>query len=347
MSDAFTLTHLGTAPLLPYRAPRMLSPLGPRRFRPTALFAPRAIALLGGESDLGQRILGNIRQAGFPGALHVIDDPADLAPGTDLAVIASPDPQPSLDTLAAKGVGAAILAAPGGTICPNALPLLGPGAFGVIVPGAKLNVSAAHLPVRPGRLALVSPSAALCRTVLDWAEPNGVGFSHVVGTGLEADIDAADILDFLSREPGTGAILLDIRTIKDRRAFMSAARAAARLRPVVALRAGGRQHDPTGRGERVFEAALRRAGILRVATMAELLAAAEILTRARPPRTEALMIVSNAISAGQLAADQAIRLGIPLASLDPAAQTLMCMRLPPQPADSGLVWTGDDDPTRL
>ena len=79
--------------------------------------------------------------------------------------------------------------------------MLGPGAFGVIVPGARLNASSGHLPARPGKLALVSPSAALCRTVLDWAEPNGVGFSHVVGTGLETDIDAAMVLPVSPKSP--------------------------------------------------------------------------------------------------------------------------------------------------
>ena len=201
----------------------------------------------------------------------------------------------------------AAIVATAGPWQPTSCRVLGPGAFGVIVPGARLDASSGHLPARPGKLALVSPSAALCRTVLDWAEPNGVGFSHIVGTGAEADIDAATILDFLSREPATGAILLDIRTIRDRRAFLSAAKAAARQRPIVAIHAGGRQHDPSGRSDLVFDAALRRAGILRVTTMAELLAAAETLTRARPPRSETLMVVTNAVGPGQMAADQAVR----------------------------------------
>ena len=85
----------------------------------------------------------------------------------------------------------------------------------------------------------MSQSAALCRSVLDWAEPNGVGFSHIVGVGGNADIGFGLVLDWLSRDPGTGAILLDIRRIKDRRSFMSAAIAAARLRPVVCIRPGG------------------------------------------------------------------------------------------------------------
>ena len=321
----------------------MLRP-SPRGFRPEALFRPRSLAVVG-RTELSGSFVRNLQEGGFSGALHIVDTAEQLEAAPDLAVIATPDLQRELDALAAKGASVAI-ASIAGEYRPTACRVLGPGAFGVIVPGAGLNASSAHLPVRAGKLAFVSPSAALCRTVLDWAGPNGVGFSHVVGTGLETDIDAAMVLDFLSREPGTGAILLDIRTIRDRRAFMSAARAAARLRPIVAIHAGGRQRDPSGRHDRVFEAALRRAGILHVTTMAELLAAAEILTRARPPRSETLMIVSNAISAGQLAADHAIRMGIPLAAPDAAARRLLQMHLPPQPPDPGLIWTGDDQPTR-
>ncbi|MBV8913377.1 MAG: GNAT family N-acetyltransferase [Acetobacteraceae bacterium] len=317
----------------------------PRRFRPECLFQPRSVAVLGAGTELGRVFVRNLHQGKFAGELQAVDTAGQLAAPPELAIIATPALQAELDALAEMGVAAAIAAATG-DYRPTSCRVLGPGAFGVIVPGSGLNASSAHLPARPGKLALVSPSAALCRTVLDWAEPNGVGLSHVVGTGLETDIDAATVLDFLSREPGTGAILLDIRTIRDRRAFLSSARAAAMLRPVVAIRAGAEQRDPTGRSGRVFEAALRRAGILHVTTMAELLAAAEILTRARPPRAETLMIVTNAIGAGRLAADHAVRMGIPLASPDAAARTLLEMHLPPQPPDPGLIWTGDDHPTR-
>ena len=132
----------------------------------------------------------------------------------------------------------------------------------------------------------------------------------------------------------------------DPRAFLSAARAAARLRPVVALQAGARQQDPSGRGGKVLEAALRRSGVLHVTMMAELLAAAEILTHSRQPRNERLMIVTNAIGPGQLAADHAVRLGLTLAEPDPAAAALLQLHLPPQPPDRGIIWTGDEQPTR-
>ena len=128
-----------------------------------------------------------------------------------------------------------------------------------------------------------------------------------------ADIGFGLVLDWLSRDPGTGAILLDIRQLRDRRAFLSAARAASRLRPVVAIRPGGVLADPSGAAERAFEAALRRAGVLCVTSLEDLLAAAEILARARPVRSEALSIVTNAIGAGRMAADAVLRDGLRLA----------------------------------
>jgi acetyltransferase len=116
--------------------------------------------------------------------------------------------------------------------------------------------------------------------VLDWAEPNGIGFSHIVGIGGNADIGFGPVLDWLSRDPGTGAILLDIRHLKNRRAFLSAARAASRLRPVVAIRPGTLLADPGGDAERV-EAALRRAGAFSVTRLEDSWRRRKTLTRAR------------------------------------------------------------------
>jgi acetyltransferase len=236
----------------------------------------------------------------------------------DLAVIVAPPRSDILAALAAKGTFAAVIVG-GGEGLPkpeqrSGVRLLGPESFGIAVPGVFLNASRAHLPIPSGRLGLVSQSASLCRTVLDWAQPNGVGFSHIVGIGQRADIGFGMVLDWLSRDPGTGAILLDIRNLRDRRVFLSAARAASRLRPVVALRPGGLLSDPTGKAERAFEAALRRAGVLCVTGLDDLLAAAETLTRARPARSDSLSIVANAIGAGRTAADALIREGLQLAS---------------------------------
>ena len=330
----------------------MLRPGATRRFRPESLFRPRSVLLVGAETALGQRFAANL--ARFPGVVtHTAAACIDAHPAADLAVLAcAPDEVPgALLALGRVGTFAVVCAVPATGLVAAAeaagVRVMGPASFGIVVPALGLDASAGPLPAAPGKVALVSQSAALCRAVLDWAGPNGVGFSYVVGVGGGAQMGFAAALDWLSRDGGTGAILLDVRTIRDRRAFIAAARAAARLRPVVAIRAGGRLADPTGRGDAVFDAALRRAGVLRVRGLVELLEAAEILTRVRPPRTEALVIVSNAIGLAHLAADAAVAAGVPLLEIDAVAAAVLRLRLPPGPTDRGVVWTGAEEPTRL
>ena len=331
------------------------------RFRAEQLLRPRSVVVLGAETPLGARCLANLRGAGFGGTVLALDggaqacaDVAALPAAPDLAVLAGPaaDAPDALRALGALGTVAAVALGP----VPDLLAagraagarVLGPNSYGVSVPGIGLDASTAHLRAKPGRVALVSQSAALCRSVLDWAEPNGVGFSHIVGTGGNADIGFGLVLDWLSRDPGTGAILLDLRRIKDARAFLSAARAAARLRPVVCLRAGGRLLDGTGQGDEVFAAALRRAGVLQVGSLGDLLAAAETLTRARPARTVAVAIVTNSTRLGRLAADAAARLDVPRAELPEAARAALSLALPPQAGGDGPLRVGRDAPaTRL
>jgi acetyltransferase len=290
------------------------------RFSAARLFRPNSVVVIGGASAVGAQLTANVEAGGYKGQVSAADVPeaiAALPSAPDLAVFgATPTPE-LLAALAAKGTFAAVVAGDADGLSDPArrggVRVLGPQSFGIAVPAIGLNASRAHLPVPAGRIGLVSQSASLCRTVLDWAQPNGVGFSHIVGIGDRADIGFGLVLDWLSRDPGTGAILLDIRRLRDRRAFLSAARAAARLRPVVAIRPGGLLADPTGSAERAFEAALRRAGVLCVADLEGLLAAAEILARVRPVRAETLSIVTNSIGAGRMAADAALRQELHLA----------------------------------
>lgn len=290
------------------------------RFSPASLFRPESVVAIGADSPVGLQAMANLRASSFKGDIRTVDAPEQIAAmpaAADLAVFAV---QPTLDVvhaLAAKGTFAAAVLCPAEALTELArqtgVRMLGPDSFGIAVPGIGLNASRAHLPLPVGRVALVSQSSALCRTVLDWAQPNGIGFSHIVGIGGRADIGFGVVLDWLSRDPGTGAILLEIKELRSRRAFLSAARAAARLRPVVAIRPGTLNTDPSGATDRAFEAALRRAGVLCVDHLEDLLAAAETLARARPARSEALSIVTNAVSAGQLAADAVLRNGMHLA----------------------------------
>ena len=283
------------------------------RFDPAALFRPASIAVIGAETEAGGQIVANLAMGGFAGPIHT-----RLAENTSLAVLAVPPERigAAMTELAEANCFAAIVPGAADDLAAHAartgVRVLGPHSFGLAVPRLHLNATRSHIAPPPGRLALISQSSALCRTVIDWAGPNGVGFSHIVGLGANADIGFAMALDWLSRDPHTGAILLDIRRIKNHRLFLSAARAAATLRPVVAIRAGLRLLDEDGGADLSFEAALRRAGVLCVKRLEDLLAAAETLSRAKPAGCDTLAIVSNAIGPGRLAADSVLREGLHL-----------------------------------
>jgi acetyltransferase len=342
------------------------SPAPPGRIDPEKLFHPASVAVIGAGLPLGARVLANLRAGGFGGRIDALDDAAGLETLTqvpDLALVCTEGEAapPVFAALARSGAHMAVVLgmvpALGELVRTSGVRALGPGSFGIAVPGIGLNASVAHLPPRPGRLALVSQSAALCRAVLDWAGPNGVGFSTIVGIGGNEDIGFSPVLDWLSRDPGTGAILLDIRRIRDARRFLSAARAAARLRPVVAIRAGGRLLDPAGAAEATFAAALHRVGVLRVDRLEDLLAAAETLTRACPARGEALAIATNAIGPAWLGADAALRDGLALAELAPATREVLRLALPDPlarhvthpdiRARADIVYAGVESGTRL
>lgn len=321
-------------------------------YDPERLFRPRSLAVYG-TGRLAAQVTANLARAGFS-AVELVPDPASrtVLPRTDLAVIAT-EGAPVTDLLrclAASGTHAAValglvpdLAA---AVYATGVRVLGPGSFGIACPALHLDATLSHLTPQPGRVALVSQSAALCRVVLDWAEPNGVGFSQIIGIGGNQGVGFAQALDFLSRDTGTGPILLDIRRVRKRRDILSAARAAARLRPIVALRAGSRLIDPTGRAEAVFDAALNRVGVLTVNRLEDLLAAMETLTASPPARGEHLAIVTNATGPGQMAADAALAAGIPLAVLAPETQRVLELVVPAG-QQAGLVYTGVAEPTRM
>ena len=169
---------------------------------------------------------------------------------------------------------------------PHTLRLVGPNCLGVQVPGHGLNASFAQGQALPGDLAFVSQSGAVLASVLDWASARRIGFSHLVSLGGAADVDFGDLLDYLAIDRHTRAILLYVEAITEARKFMSAARAAARSKPVVVIKAGRSQEaaraaqSHTGAlagSDEVYEAAFARAGMLRVETLDELFAAVETL----------------------------------------------------------------------
>jgi acetyltransferase len=330
-------------------------------FRETSLYRPKSLVLVADPVLPAAALLArNIAAGAFAGPRYVVglaaeglcplDSVADLPAPPDLAVLALPPAalDGALAALAACGARAAIVPgeAPerlGAMTARHGLRALGPASFGVAVPGIGLNATLSHLAPRPGRLALLCQSGALARSLLDWAEAESVGFSHVIGIGTNGDLGFAHALDWLSRDPGTGAVLLDLRRITNRRLFVSAARAVARTRPVVAMRPGGRLDDPSGMADAVMQAALRRAGVLVVEGLEAMLSAAETLARTRlAPRggQGRVAVLSNGWGLGRLAADAVLARGDLLAgppeTLAAADATSLAERAAARMAEPGL-----------
>jgi acetyltransferase len=304
----------------------------PARFRPERLFHPARIAVIGageGATSAGAgAMLARLNAGRFTGIIEASAGAANLTATPDLAILCLPPDAiaAACAILAARGTAAAIVPGPGpddglaSIARATGLRLLGPYSFGLAVTSIRLDATTSHIPPPPGRLALLAQSSAIARAVVDWAGPNGVGFSHVVGIGSNHDIGFNVALDWLSQQPETGTILIELRRLRDRRAFLSAARAAARLRPVVALRAGALAADAGGDAEAAFVAALARVGVLTVTSFEALLAAAETLSHAPPARGPLLAVLSDGVGPAQLAADAALRQG--LAIMQPDASLL-------------------------
>jgi acetyltransferase len=205
---------------------------------------------------------------------------------------------------------------------PKLLRIVGPNTLGIIVPGIGLNASFAHLLPAAGQLAFLAQSGAVTTSVLDWAVARGIGFSHLVALGDMLDVDFGDMLDYLANDAATRAILLYMEAVTAPRKFMSAARAAARLKPVIVVK-GGRHAGSaaaaashTGRlagSDAEYTAAFRRAGMLRVASLDELFDAVETLAVGRPVVGPRLGIVTNGGGLGVLAVDELLDRGGELA----------------------------------
>lgn len=306
------------------------------RWNPERMLLPQTITVSGAGTALGRTLMANIRSGHFSGRVGTDAAPE---PNADLAILAD-DPAQVPAALAAHAAGGAR-----GAIVLNAAPelaetarragirVMGPHAFGIMLPGLGLNASLLPLLPAAGGVALVAQSPSLARMVLDWAVPNSVGFSRMVGIGGNADIGFGLVLDQLSRDPATKAILLEIGRVRDPKLFLSAVRAAARLRPVVALVPGARLRDPKGNSRAAAAAAFARAGVLLTETFGDFLAAAETLTRVKPARQGGLTILSNSRAAGRLAADHALAREIALTELGPETRQVLALRLgaPPQP----------------
>jgi acetyltransferase len=338
-------------------------------YRLDNLFAPRSVALVGAsprEHSVGRMVLRNLHEAGFGGTVALVNPKyaeiegvravktiAELRRPVDLVIVASPPPSvpETITAAAAKGCRTAIIITSGLGHGPGSLAeatsrvargrgvrLVGPNCLGVLVPRAQLNASFAARMPRAGDLALISQSGAIVAGLVEWAANRAVGFSGIASLGDQIDVDFGDLLDYFALDIGTRAILLYIESINDARKFMSAARAAARSKPVVVVKSG--RHAQAARAaathtgalagsDAVYDAAFRRAGLLRVLDLDELFAAAETLGRLRPFDGKRLAILTNGGGIGVLAVDRLIDLGGTLATLAPKTMAHLDEKLPP------------------
>ena len=286
-----------------------------------AVFRPKAVALVvPDDGPLAHAVARNLGTGGGmllrvgtgPGAAPAL---ADLGSVPELCVIvAAAEKLPALVAEAGgRGARAAVLISPhpaearlcadlAGLAAEHRIRLVGPASLGLAVPGRRLVAGAFHRAPQAGRVALVSQSGTLASAVVDWAARRDVGFSHVVTLGEVADVGFADMLDYLAGQAECQAILLALDGLTEARRFMSAARAASRVKPVIVLRTG-RHDDAESTPDAVFDAAFRRAGLLRVHDLEELFDALETLAVATPIRGDRLAIVANGRGIGRLAAD--------------------------------------------
>ena len=216
--------------------------------------------------------------------------------------------------------------------------VLGPNGIGLLLPRIGLDASFSHRRPASGDLAFVSQSGALVTSVIDWAADQGIGFSHVISLGNMADVDFGDLLDYLAGDPACRAILLYMESVTEAPKFMSAARRAARSKPVVVIKSGRHAAGAraaashTGRlagSDAAYDAAFRRAGMLRVFDLPELFEATEMLARVPRLASEKLMIRTNGGGAGVLAADRLADFGGELAELSSATRAELDRVLPP------------------
>ena len=308
--------------------------------------------------SVGQIVFHNMLESNFQGALYPINSRvaevqgrrayasiSEIEDEIELVVIATP-PQTVPDIIeecGKHGVKAVVIITAGfGEIGAEGLELerrllenakrygirlVGPNCLGVMRPSIGLNATFNKGGANAGNLALISQSGALCTAILDWAQVNDVGFSSVVSMGSSADVDFGETLDYLVSDPQTQNILLYIEGIRESRRFMSSLRAAARVKPVILIKVG--RHEAGSKAamshtaslvgsDDAFDAAVRRAGVVRVQTVTQLFSAAKALSCGFHPSGNRLAIVTNGGGPGVMATDRASDLGLVMASLSDA-----------------------------
>ncbi|MEJ2621166.1 MAG: bifunctional acetate--CoA ligase family protein/GNAT family N-acetyltransferase [Candidatus Thiodiazotropha sp.] len=323
----------------------------------TPLFSAKSVAMFGAserKNSVGEVVFRNLISSGYKGAVYPINPKHEEIQGikayksieevgkpVELVVVATPAKTiPAIvEACGLYGVKTMIILSAGFRESgPAGLRLeervvevakefgirfIGPNCLGLIRPDQGINITFGNNNAKPGNLALVSQSGAICTAILDWAETNDIGFSTVISTGISADLDFGDYLDYLVSDPKTDSILLYIEGIKNARRFMSGLRAAARIKPVIVLKVGrhaaGAEASMSHTGalvgsDETFSAALSRSGVLRVETISQLFSAAKALSSRYRVYGDKLAIITNGGGPGVMAADRASDLSIELAT---------------------------------
>jgi len=319
-------------------------------------FRPRSVAVVGASTQpgsVGGIVLSNIRAGGFAGPVFPINPKydrigdlqcfaraTDLPEAPDLAIIATPPGTVAgvARDLAERGCKAAVVITAGlsaeqkqatlDAARPSLMRIVGPNTIGMVSPLVGLNASFAHLAAAPGHVGLISQSGAIVSSIVDWAAGEGMGFSQLISLGDMLDVDVGDCINWLALDPETKTILIYLESIPEPRKFMSAARAAARLKPVIAIKPG--RHGEAAKAamthtgalsaaDNVVEAALRRAGVIRVEGLEQLFLAAEVTSRFKPMSRGRVAIVTNGGGAGVMAVDDLLDLEVELAGISSTA----------------------------
>jgi len=309
--------------------------------------------------SVGYRLLLNMQEAGFTGCLYPVNNKRETLLGLkaypdllsipeelDLVVIATPAPSVPgiIRQCGEKGVTAVVIITAGFAELGEqgkqlqqevlaithryGIRMIGPNCLGLARPSSQLNATFGEGIIKEGNLALLSQSGAVCTAILDWAKAQDIGFSTVVSMGGAADIDFGEVLDYLATDSKTTGILMYVEGIRDARHFLSGLKAAARIKPVILIKSG--RHE-TGRkaamshtgalvgGDSVFDAAIERAGVVRVYSISELFAAARVLANNYVVNQDRLAIITNAGGPGVMSTDRAEDVGIKMAELGAAS----------------------------
>lgn len=352
------------------------------------MLRPNSVAVIGATEEAGHPaavLLKNLLASKFIGPIIPVHDTLDtvfdlpvyrsidtLPLTPDLAVICSePESIPDwvLD-LGRRGVAGAVVMSRGIEALPqdvqimlkaaalsaarkHFMRLMGPGSLGFITPSIGINASLAHADAAPGKIAFITQSDALFTAVLDWANSRSIGFSHFMSLGDQLDVSFGAILDLLSTDPNTRAILLYMESIRDARTFMSAARATARNKPVLVIKAGATAEGARGIRlspgqalglDAVYDAAFRRAGMLRVFDIDSMFDSVQTIARTRPLRGERLCVLTNGAGPGLLAMDFLVQEGGTPSQLTEATRAGLAGITEERPTDNPVCLPADAPP---